>query len=104
MYMEQHANARLREFASSAGAHPSEGGTAPCAMAANPKLGMRGNRAHTQATVLGQLKKNPAEPRCSLRESSDHRETICGRAEFAESAHRVPGFMPARSHQPEFLD
>jgi hypothetical protein len=27
-------------------------------MAANPKLGLRGNRAHTQATVLGQLKKS----------------------------------------------
>jgi hypothetical protein len=62
-------------------------------MAANPIIRFGGNRAHTQTTVLGQLKTNPAEPRYySLRGPSDHRQTFCGPAEFAGSAHGVFGF------------
>jgi hypothetical protein len=73
-------------------------------MAANPVISLGGNRAHTQTTVLGQQTKKPAEPRYSLREPPDHCEPLCGPAEFAGSAHGVFGFMPARFHQPEYLE
>jgi hypothetical protein len=43
---------------SSAGAHSCEGGTVPRTMAANPVIKLGGNRAHTQTTVLDQLKKS----------------------------------------------
>jgi hypothetical protein len=69
-------------------------------MAANPVIKLRGNRAHTETTVLGQLKKK-AEPRYSLRQLPDHCQFFCdGPAEFTESAHRVCGSTPIRSDQP----
>jgi hypothetical protein len=42
-------------------------------MAVNPVVKLRGNRAHTETTVLGQLEKKPAEPRSCLGELPDHR-------------------------------
>jgi hypothetical protein len=73
-------------------------------MAANPTIRLRSNRAHTETTVLGQLKKKTAEPRSCLRELPDHCETFYGPAEFARSAHGVFGIIPARFHQPEYLE
>jgi hypothetical protein len=58
------ANARRREF------HPLElillATAARRTMAANPVISPCSKRAHTETTVLGQLKKNPAEPRSCL--------------------------------------
>jgi hypothetical protein len=52
--MANPGRARLREF------HPLElilARAAPHHMAANPTIRLRSNRAHTETTVLGQLKK-----------------------------------------------
>jgi hypothetical protein len=69
-------------------------------MAANPVIKLGSKRAHTQATVLGQLKKSQQNraPAFESRQITGKRFVGCGPAEFAGSAHRVFGFMPARSH------
>ena len=43
-------------------------------MAANPIIRLGGKRAHTETTVLGQLKKKSAEPRSCLGELPHHSE------------------------------
>jgi hypothetical protein len=73
-------------------------------MAANPVIKLGGDRAHMGTTVLGLLKKKPAEPRSCLGKLPDHREAFCGPAEFTDSAHGGGEFTPIRSDQPEFLD
>jgi hypothetical protein len=102
--MANPARARLREF------HPLElilamGGTVPW-WPTRSLVWTVSKRAHTETTVLGQLKKSQQNraPACESRHITDHRETFCGPAEFAGSAHGVFGFMPARSHQPEYLE
>jgi hypothetical protein len=74
-------------------------------MAANPVIRLGGNRAqpHTGHGARS-TKKRPAEPHSCLREPSDHCQTFCGPTEIAGSAHRAFGFMPPRSHEPEYLE
>jgi hypothetical protein len=76
-------------------------------MAANPVIGLRSNRAHTETMVLGQLKKSQ-QNRATAFGSCQITGIFCfcfdGPAEFTESAQRACGSTPIRSHQPEYLD
>jgi hypothetical protein len=74
------------------------------AMAANPELGLRGDRAHTQATVLGQLKKTQQNRATAPGSRQITAKRFMGPRNLpdARSVHGVFGFIPARFHQPEF--
>jgi hypothetical protein len=64
----------------------------PTSMAANPDPRLRSKRAHTQAMVVGQLKKSQQSRATAF---GSHQITVlCGPAEFSGSAHScVVGFQ-----------
>jgi hypothetical protein len=73
-------------------------------MAANPNPRLRGKRAHTQTTVLDQLKKSQQNRATAFGSCQITAIFFDGLAEFTESAHRVCGSTPIRSDQPEYLE
>jgi hypothetical protein len=70
------------------------------AMAANPVIRFGSNRAHTETTVLDQVKKSQQNRATALGSCQITAKKNDGHAEFTESAHRVCGSTPIRSDQP----
>jgi hypothetical protein len=73
-------------------------------MTTNPIIRFGRKRAHTQTTVLGQLKKSQQNRASALSSCKIPAKNNDGPADFAGSAHRMCGSTPIRSHQPELLD
>jgi hypothetical protein len=73
-------------------------------MAANLIIRPGSKHAHTETTVLGQLKKKPAAllPACESCQITAKR--FVGPRNFPDQLMGCSWFMPARFHQPEYLD